>query len=616
MANVKIGTNTYNNINEVRLPKSDNSGEQNFVLPPVLQENIPITAPATGTTTVTAQSGYDAIQSVVVSPTPTETETFTTNGTYTPTTGKHYSQVTVNVSGSVPSTQEKTVTPTATTQNVTPDSGKYLSKVIVNGDADLVAGNIKSGVDIFGVTGTYSGSGVNLQTKTISPSTTQQNITADSGYDGLSRVTINAIQTETKSATPSTSTQNIVPSSGKYLTGVSVVGDADLVAGNIKQGVDIFGVTGTYTGSGTALQTKTVTPTTSQQNVTPDSGYDGLSSVTVNAIQTETKSATPTAVAQTITPSSGKYLTSVSVGAIQTETKSATPSATSQTITPSSGKYLTSVTVNGDADLTAGNIKKGVNIFGVTGTYEGSGGGGGTSIEPTSDTWEHNQWVTLTVDIDEEGNLSIRQSSGGGTTTGLKICYPQGSSTEITKIPSIPTEPGDYTLPITATWQGDSNNHTLNYTVVSSGDKTAHLYVSTQEPPSSAAVGDLFICPYPDTVTAGDAPWYSSSKLVATKNSTSMSSTGISITVYESGTFRFKCAGARTATSGTFTVQLYKGTSPISGAVMTWNSREGTLVADVECNVNDTINVYARSGSTSNYTIVGQLVACIDASEV
>ena len=36
---------------------------------------------------------------------------------------------------------------------------------------------------------------------------------------------------------------------------------------------------------------------------------------------------------------------------------------------------LSQVTVNGDADLVAGNIKKDVNIFGVTGTYEGSGGG-------------------------------------------------------------------------------------------------------------------------------------------------------------------------------------------------------------------------------------------------
>lgn len=53
------------------------------------------------------------------------------------------------------------------------------------------------------------------------------------------------------------------------------------------------------------------------------------------------------------------------------EEKSATPSATEQEITPTEGKVLSKVTVAGDADLTAGNIKKDVAVFGVTGTYEG-----------------------------------------------------------------------------------------------------------------------------------------------------------------------------------------------------------------------------------------------------
>lgn len=60
------------------------------------------------------------------------------------------------------------------------------------------------------------------------------------------------------------------------------------------------------------------------------------------------------------------------------------PTTSSQTITPDSGyDGLSSVQIVGDADLVASNIKKDVTIFGVTGTYEGSGG---MSIVTTQDS--------------------------------------------------------------------------------------------------------------------------------------------------------------------------------------------------------------------------------------
>lgn len=67
---------------------------------------------------------------------------------------------------------------------------------------------------------------------------------------------------------------------------------AKIIAGNIKAGVEILGVTGTYSGESITAQSKTATPSTIQQVITPDQGYDYLSQVTVSAISyTETANA-------------------------------------------------------------------------------------------------------------------------------------------------------------------------------------------------------------------------------------------------------------------------------------------------------------------------------------
>lgn len=116
-------------------------------------------------------------------------------------------------------------------------------------------------VDMQGGFVTGGASGAVLQSKTVSPSESAQTVKADNGYDGLSQVTVNAVSrtyvgsgVTKKSAatyTPSTSNQTIAAS--QYLSGAQTIkGDANLVAGNIKSGVSIFGVTGTYAGGGSS----------------------------------------------------------------------------------------------------------------------------------------------------------------------------------------------------------------------------------------------------------------------------------------------------------------------------------------------------------------------------
>lgn len=116
-------------------------------------------------------------------------DTVTQNGTVDTTL---ISSLIVSVSGGGGTMQSKTVTPGASQQVVQPDSGYAgLSFVTVEGDADLVAGNIKKDVEIFGVTGNYEGSGGGGAV--VQPLSVTQNGTYNppSGVDGYAPVTVN-----------------------------------------------------------------------------------------------------------------------------------------------------------------------------------------------------------------------------------------------------------------------------------------------------------------------------------------------------------------------------------------------------------------------------------------
>lgn len=139
----------------------------------------------------------------------------------------------------------------------------------------------------------FAGAGATkMQEKAVTPSESQQVITPDDTYDGLSKVTVGAISkthvgsgvTKKSAATYTPGTSNQTIGANQYLSGTQTIkGDSNLVAGNIRSGVSIFGVTGTVVAASSPnLQAKTVTPGTSSQTVRPDSGYDGLSQVVVS----------------------------------------------------------------------------------------------------------------------------------------------------------------------------------------------------------------------------------------------------------------------------------------------------------------------------------------------
>lgn len=226
----------------------------------------------------------------------------------------------------------KNMTNTAT-QDV---AGYQYAKV---SDSNLIPGNIVSGVSILGVVGTASVSppAARLQERTVlyggenAPNT----LVPSSGYDGISKVNF-----ELTDASPK------------------------LVSSNIRNGVKIMGVTGTYG----QLQSKNVALGAAMPStVSPATGYTGLSQVTFTK---------DTSVVKADNIKNGVQILGVT-GSYETPTESKSvllgadypPAA----VTPSAGKHLSSVAFSMNSNLfKAENIKAGVTLLGVTGTYDGS----------------------------------------------------------------------------------------------------------------------------------------------------------------------------------------------------------------------------------------------------
>ena len=312
---------------------------------------------------------------------------------------------------------EKTVNSSTNTQEITSDADG-LSKVVIN-PYTLDEKTVDSSINPQVITSDEDGlRQVTIRPYVLSPlevdsSTAMQEITGQYGT-----VKVNPYVLDSKTVDPSTNNVTVTSSkdglSSVTVTPVTSSIDSNIAAGNIKRGISILGVTGTFDGG--ALQSKTVKSSTSKQTVTPSSGYYGLSSVIVDPYVLDSKTVKSSTSKQTVT-SSKDGLSRVIVDPYVLDSKTVDPSTNNITVTSSkdglSSVTVTPVTSSIDSNIKAGNIKKDVTILGVTGTYEGGGDPGPVPVEYISNEGDLNLVFNSGYIPNENTKIIARIAWGG-----------------------------------------------------------------------------------------------------------------------------------------------------------------------------------------------------------
>lgn len=281
----------------------------------------------------------------------------------------------VKITGTMESKAAATYTPGTANQTIA--AGQYLSGAqTISGDANLIAANILTGKTIFGVNGTFTSDGT---------ATASQMLSGVIAYVKGSKITGTISSKVAATFTPGTADQTIA--AGQYLSGIqTVLGDANLIAANIVTGKSIFGVSGTFSSDATA---------TAAQILSGCIAYVKGAKVTGTMTSKAASTYTPTGADQTI--AAGQYLSGAQ-------------------------------TISGSANLVAANIKSGVAIFGVTGTFTSDGTATAAQIlsgiiayvngAKITGTMTNNGAVTSAINAEGSYTIPAGYHNGSGKVTG------------------------------------------------------------------------------------------------------------------------------------------------------------------------------------------------------
>ena len=455
---------------------------------------------------------------------------------------------------------------------------------------------------------TVSGDTVSVPSGYYASSTSK---TVASGTAGTPTATKGAVSNHSVDITPSvTNTTGYITGSTKTGAAVTVTA-AELVSGSQTitsngSGIDVTNLASidvSVSGGSPNLQTKskTYSPTESQQTdtITADVGYDGLDEVDI-----------------TVNPISPTY-----VGSGITRRDDTDLSASGATVTVPSGYYEDTETKS----VASGSVTAPSSITGTSAT-----------VSTGTNTMTFTKTVSVTPSVTTPGYVS--SGTAGNASVSLTASVNTRSSSDLSASGATVTVPAGYyasqaskavsngTAGTPTATKGTVSNHSISVTpsvtntsgYITGSTKTgtavtvsaSELVSGSQTITSNQTVDVTNLAEVVVNVSGGgggkNVQYVMDSASVRTNG---YSSTGISLTVAKTGTYKVSWVGWRSSSQGTMGTNLYKnGSAGTNQQTFTNTYGQCITLNNQSYTAGDVLTLYATAGSTSRYMWVANLI--------